>query len=1247
MSADRRYAPPNGRPTQRTNGYGNFGPAPNLQQQQQQQPQRDPNPLPNDYDAYGDGYGGSNGNGAPPPRGRPMGERPALRPSPSSNMTSMSNDGGVDMRAGNMGYRNGSVGGGSESSGTAISMRSARERFDSPGRVSLGNRSRSPQPGSQAPASQAAPPPSQPTMRSMPSRNRLNERLNARDASPSQPSLHHQSSRLLQQHQQQQQQQQQYQYQQDSAAVEQRRAPESNAEREIIQVLEHIRKEWPALCTSDCVPVQLALQLLDNSSVGRAHEYRNFQHTYMMLQNSLKGVVHEHHQGFNSSIGTFHQIQNSIQESQMKVAGLKETLLATKTSLCNPDSELKKLSVTSQMYDGLIVVLDELEDLRLVPDQLEARISEKRFLTAVEVLQTALRKLRKPELDDIGALGELRSYLANQETALMDILVEELHEHLYLKSPYCQERWQSIAKNHGTEAFANGGSNPPPFEQLLDNMDFEKAATEDLAKNPEADTFEYVGLLVEALNKLGRLQNAVDNLKQRLPVELFQIANETINEVDQRHPSSLRGGSGGSGSGSSGGSGGNDGGSGNGSGIGGGSSGSNGLGIYGSRETQLRADVIYDLLWTLYGKFEAIAEGHRVFHESIKALIRREGAGNNSALLGSFKELWNLYQNEIRTLLNYYVTSHADVYQFSTSPNPGAGSGKVDGIRDHLFRFSDTDAKGIELATEMEALDLIIQAAVPGLTGREKDEKKSALGLRSAQKSTGLGFGDRHGTGTYKSLVDPSVFNMSLLLPPTLVFLQRLKGIVPPGSDLATSTLTSFLDNFLVNVFQPQLDETLAKLTDTVFNEPDSFQQDQNWSMVAKKPIFKGTSSFFTIVTAFCRMLGTIPHDQALSSLLVSQMMRYYDCVFTWFKGLVTKTAQAQDSSNAPLPDDDIRNLRICARFALSESEINDVMHSRWTGDLNDPVLLEKETYLLVAHVAKQGLELSDIIQDKDTISSLCLIYTSMKWLAIKSQGLRHITHQETDTSQNSLPRATSQRWSLMHDKTPDEGGPVYLPLTQDTVQTFDRIVKSYQELASTALRTLHMEIRCQIMHSLNMVLSPTTTPYILDQDILEPDAQILKLNNNLVSYDEAVSRFLHTREAQYIRSGLGRLISNIIVTNASIASPMNMQGCGRMQLNILVLQQNLKNIEDGVDLKRATSYFGMFSQGGDKILEAAHNMKSLPDEAPDKFTHEELKKLLELCYSEQLSDPERGVAAAARRQMDDKMQNLDEIMRQ
>ncbi|KAL2127596.1 hypothetical protein VTI74DRAFT_10442 [Chaetomium olivicolor] len=1050
------------------------------------------------------------------------------------------------------------------------------------------------------------------------------------------------------------------------------RVQETSAEREMSRVLEMIKQEWPAMCENDCIPVQLALQLLDTSSVGRAHEYRNFQRTHQHLQDSLKKIVHEYHQGFNSSIGTFHKIQGSIQTSQKKVRALKESLAASKAALCTTDPELKKLHATSRMYDEVLQTLNELDDLRTVPDQLEARISEKRFLTAVDVLQNALRKLTKPELDGIGALSDLRSYLANQETALMDILVEELHEHLYLKSPYCQERWQNLAKCQGAlnEAFKDAPS-VPPFHAILDTIDWERAVTEDPHKNPEADTFYYVTLLVESLNKLGRLESAVDMLKQRLPVELFAVVNETINDIDQKHPSSLRGGS----------------------------NGSHGLHIYGQRETRMRADVIYDLLWTLYGKFEAIAEGHRVFHESIKALIRREGAGNNIALLGSFKELWNLYQNEIRSLLHNYVTTDADVYQFRSSPRPGAGLNGAGDSREHLFKFSGADSKSAEMAAEYEALDSIIRSAVPGLTSnsRKGENKKNGLVVpRSDPRKSSSAYGNSQGSGTYKSLVEPSVFNMSLLLPSTLIFLQRLKNIVPPGSDLATSTLTSFLDNFLVNVFQPQLDETLGKLSDTVFGEADAFLQDPDWARVAKRPVFKGTTAFFTIVTAFCRMLGTIPHDQALSSLIITQMLRYYDRCFSWYKALVTKPQEEASSA---------QELRASAVMALEPSEIHDTMQKLWESETAGLELLEKEADLLMAETKNRRLEPSDIIQDRDTVSSLCLLYTSMKWLSVKILGLRHITKNETDSSRSSMPKPEKKRWTLLNNpsKATAEDGPVYLPMTQETVQSFDSILTSLDTLATTSLLTLHSEIRVRILHSLFTALSPSqTAPYLLDQVVRQPDPQILSLNAEMVSFDETTSHYLRPREVAFLRNGLGLLMSAFLVRNAGMTAPMNRNGCGRMRLNVRVLQQNLKNIEDDGDatqdgersgvtgggtvreLEKAARYFELFEMGPDAIvkraIEDAEAAAAAAEAAESKgaagegggegdggeneaegvdvkvagkdkkksrkrFTYDELKALLELCYSEQLADPERGVAAAAKRQLADKLLALSEHM--
>jgi exocyst complex component 4 len=215
--------------------------------------------------------------------------------------------------------------------------------------------------------------------------------------------------------------------------------------------------------------------------------------------------------------------------------------------------------------------------------------------------------------------------------------------------------------------------------------------------------------------------------------------------------------------------------------------------------------------------------------------------------------------------------------------------------------------------------------------------------------------------------------------------------------------------------------------------------------------------------------------------------------------------------------------------------------------------------------------------------------------------------------------------------------------------RSFDNIITSYEELAGTVLLTLHAEIRCRIMYSLGVTLSPKTAPYVLgQQEVKEPDPQILSLNSELIAYDETVARFLRDRETAFVRTGLGHLVNAYLVTNALATQPMNMRGCERMQLNILVLQQNLKNIEQGVSLARAANYYNLFQEGPDAVVEKARRDSEKGGEGvseSEKFSYEELKSLLELCYSEQLADPERGVAAAAKRTMGEKVLALSEHM--
>jgi exocyst complex component 4 len=141
------------------------------------------------------------------------------------------------------------------------------------------------------------------------------------------------------------------------------------------------------------------------------------------------------------------------------------------------------------------------------------------------------------------------------------------------------------------------------------------------------------------------------------------------------------------------------------------------------------------------------------------------------------------------------------------------------------------DTKSSDLTSEKEDLQTILTTSVPGLVS---DSKK--FGISDQTSSTNAPDGSATG---HRLLMTPNVFNMAILLPPSLTFLTRLKEVVPSSSDITMNILTSFLDDFLINVFLPQLDETVVEMCSQVFIEIDAFQQDLSWETHANKPIFK------------------------------------------------------------------------------------------------------------------------------------------------------------------------------------------------------------------------------------------------------------------------------------------------------------------------------------------------------------------------------------------------------------------------
>ena len=283
---------------------------------------------------------------------------------------------------------------------------------------------------------------------------------------------------------------------------------------------------------------------------------------------------------------------------------------------------------------------------------------------------------------------------------------------------------------------------------------------------------------------------------------------------------------------------------------------------------------------------------------------------------------------------------------------------------------------------------------------------------------------------------------------------------------------------------------------------------------------------------------------------------------------------------------------------------------------------------------------------NKRAWKSTLLTDSLQQWLAIQLQQLRRVMAESSQSQRNSAKPQHSRHSSLLSSpQYIDPNTPIYLPMTQETVEAFDSILASMRSLATTALLTLHIDIRLGVIHMLTRTLQ---APYLLAQQAQDPDPSTVSLNTDLLSFTDNLSTHLDTSAQRFITNGLALLMDTLLVSNVfQITAGMNDYGCSRMHLNISVLSQNLKSIRTSSDeesdgLDRSRRFFNLFTEGADSIVERARDHGG---EGLEGFDLEELKALMELWYRDGVENGAREVQIKSRRELADKLLVLSECL--
>lgn len=90
------------------------------------------------------------------------------------------------------------------------------------------------------------------------------------------------------------------------------------------EIYNTIKYDWPQMLRDDANPIEIAVALLDDTSVGLAHRLGDFERLKNETESALKYVASEKHQLFHSTINSYNTLLATMKESQKDSAEIKE-----------------------------------------------------------------------------------------------------------------------------------------------------------------------------------------------------------------------------------------------------------------------------------------------------------------------------------------------------------------------------------------------------------------------------------------------------------------------------------------------------------------------------------------------------------------------------------------------------------------------------------------------------------------------------------------------------------------------------------------------------------------------------------------------------------------------------------------------------------------------------------------------------------------------------------------------------------
>ncbi|XP_040327857.1 exocyst complex component 4 isoform X1 [Herpailurus yagouaroundi] len=872
----------------------------------------------------------------------------------------------------------------------------------------------------------------------------------------------------------------------------------------------------------------------------RENEKGRLEEAYEKCDRDLDELIVQHYTELTTAIRTYQSITERITNSRNKIKQVKENLLSCKMLLHCKRDELRKLWIEGIEHKHVLNLLDEIENIKQVPQKLEQCMASKHYLSATDMLVSAVESLEGPLLQ-VEGLSDLRLELHSKKMNLHLVLIDELHRHLYIRSTSRvvqrnkeKGRVSSLIKDASPVPLIDVTNLPTP-RKFLDASQFSTPGSssvkeinlqdikEDLELDPEENSTLFMGILIKGLAKLKKIPETVKAIKERLEQELQQIMKRSTTQVAD---SSYQRGE--------------------------------------NLTVENQPRLLLELLELLFDKFNAVATAHSVVLGYLQDTVVTPLAQQEDVKLYDMADVWVKIQDVLQMLLTEYL----DMKNTRTASEPSAQLSYASTGRDFAAFFAKKKPqrpKNSLFKFESSSHAISMSAYLR--------EQRRELYSRSGELQGGPDDNLIEGGGT-KFVCKPGARNITVIFHPLLRFIQEIEhalGLGPAKQCPLRDFLTVYIKNIFLNQVLAEINKEIEGVTKTSDPLKILANADTMKVMGVQRPLLQST----IIVEKTVQDLMNLMHDLSAYSdqflnMVCVKLQEYKDTCAAACRGIVQSEEKLVISASWAKDDDISRLLKSLPNW-VNMAQPKQLRPKREEEEDFIRAAFGKESEVLIGNLGDKLIPPQDILRDVSDLKALANMHESLEWLAGRTKS----AFSNLSTSQMLSPAQESH----VNMDLP--------PVSEQIMQTLSELARSFQDMADRCLLVLHLEVRVHCFHYLIPLAKEGNYAIVANVESMDYDPLVVKLNKDISAIEEAMSASLQQHKFQYIFEGLGHLISCILINGAQYFRRISESGIKKMCRNIFVLQQNLTNITMSreADLDFARQYYEMLYNTADELL--------------------------------------------------------------